>query len=108
MMRNDIKQKIFNSRYCISLPKEQRDFFEKITNFYKEIYDILEFDENVKVLLCYSYNIKANTIFNNYTNTKYIILDMHLFDYFIDFFMPIVMVKNIVEDIYISTYQRFM
>lgn len=85
-MRNDIKQKIFNSRYCISLPKEQRDFFEKITNFYKEIYDILEFDENVKVLLCYSYNIKANTIFNNYTNTKYIILDMHLFDYFIDFF----------------------
>lgn len=84
-MQNDIKQKIYNTKYCVNLPPEYEEIIGGIVVYLKDVLYALEINENIKLLCCYSYNIKSNIIKSLNAQIKYIILDMHLFDYYLDF-----------------------
>ena len=85
-MKNDIKQKVCTTRYCIGLPSNYEMIFQGILECCEKILNSLIPNKNIKVVCCYSYNIKPSTYKDNNTNTEYVVLDMHLFDYCIDFF----------------------
>lgn len=84
-MKIDIKQKVSNSRFCTSLPEYYEAEINSIIIYLKDILDIFVADKNTKLLCCYSYDIKSNIIKSLYTSSRYVVLDFHLIDYYIDF-----------------------
>lgn len=86
MMKIDIKQKIYAARYCVGLPRNYEEIIRGLIGYFKDILGSFSNDEDINILCCYSYDIKPNIVKNKGTNNLYIILDMHLFDYYIDFF----------------------